>query len=45
MNMEQLVESELEGETGVFGENLPYSHFAHRESHMTWPRIETGLQR
>jgi hypothetical protein len=45
MNMEQLVEKKLEGEAEVFGENLPHSHFAYRESHMTWPRIETGLQR
>jgi hypothetical protein len=35
MNVEQLAEWELAGETEVVGENLPQCHFAHHESHMT----------
>jgi hypothetical protein len=29
MNMEQLAEWDLSGETKVVGENLPYCHFVH----------------
>jgi hypothetical protein len=35
MNVEQLVERELAGETEVLGETLPQCHCAHRKSHMT----------
>jgi hypothetical protein len=45
MNIEEFLEKELVWETKVFRENLPYNHFAHCHSHMTWPGIETGLQR
>jgi hypothetical protein len=34
MNME-LVESELEAETKVFGKNLAQCRFVHHKSHMT----------
>jgi hypothetical protein len=40
MNMEQLVEWELTGETEVLGEILPQFHFVHHKSHMSWPEIE-----
>jgi hypothetical protein len=30
----------LAGETELFGEILPQSHFAHHKSHMTWPGLE-----
>jgi hypothetical protein len=35
MNMEQLVEWKLAGETEVLGENLPQRHFIDRKSHVT----------
>jgi hypothetical protein len=42
MNMEQLVEWELAGETEVLGENLSQCHFLHQKFHITWPGIEPG---
>jgi hypothetical protein len=45
MNMEQLMEWELAGETEVLVENLPQCHFDRHESHMTWPGIELGPPR
>jgi hypothetical protein len=35
MNVEQLVEQELAGETKVLGESQPQCHFVHGKSHMT----------
>jgi hypothetical protein len=40
MNVEQLVEWEVAGETEVPGEKLPKCHFIHHKSHMVWPEIE-----
>jgi hypothetical protein len=37
--VEQLVESELAGETEVLGVNLPQLHFVHHKSHMTRPGL------
>jgi hypothetical protein len=34
MNVEQLVEWELTGETEVIGENLSQCHFLHHKSHI-----------
>jgi hypothetical protein len=45
MDMEQLVEWELAGETQVLVENPPQCHFVHHKSHMTWPEIKPGPQR
>jgi hypothetical protein len=42
MNMEQLVEWELAGQTEVLWENLPQLHFVHHKWHMTWPGLEPG---
>jgi hypothetical protein len=44
MNMEQLVEWKMAGETEVLRENLPQCICIHHKSHMTWPKIETGPQ-
>jgi hypothetical protein len=35
MNVEQLVECELAGETEVLGENLHQCHFVYHNTHMT----------
>jgi hypothetical protein len=40
VNVEQLVEWSLDGETEVLGENLPQRHFVHHKSHMTRPGLE-----
>jgi hypothetical protein len=37
-------ESELVGETEVFGETSPPSHIVHHISRMTWPGDEPGLR-
>jgi hypothetical protein len=36
------MEWELTGETKILGENLPQYRFAHQNSHMIWPGLETG---
>jgi hypothetical protein len=41
MDMEQLVEWELAGETEVLGENFPQCHFVNHKSHMTWDRTRS----
>jgi hypothetical protein len=43
--VEKLVEWRLAGETEVFGENLPQSHFVRHQSHMTRPGFELGPPR
>jgi hypothetical protein len=40
VDMKQLVERRLAGETEVLGENLPQRHFVHHKSHMTRPGLE-----
>jgi hypothetical protein len=40
VNVEQLVEWELTGETEILGENPSQSLFVHHKSHMIWPGIE-----
>jgi hypothetical protein len=45
MDMEQLVEWELAGETEVLEENLLQCHFVHHKYHITWPEIEPGSPR
>jgi hypothetical protein len=45
MNVEQMVERELAGETEVLVENLPQCHSAHQKSHTTGPGIEPGPPR
>jgi hypothetical protein len=42
MNMENLVEWWLAGDTEVLGENLPQCHFVHHKSYMTWPGAKPG---
>jgi hypothetical protein len=39
MDVEQLVEWELAGETELVGGNLLPCHFAQNKSHMTWPDL------
>jgi hypothetical protein len=41
MNVQQLVEWELVGETWVLGENPPQSQFAHK-FHVTWAGAKPG---
>jgi hypothetical protein len=45
MNVEQLIDGILVGETEVFRENLPQCHFVNHKSHMSWPGIEPGPSR
>jgi hypothetical protein len=45
MNVEQLVEWRLAGETEVLGENLPQCYIVQHKSHMTWPGFEPGAPR
>jgi hypothetical protein len=45
MSVEQSVESELTGETAVFGKKLPQRHFVHHKSHITRPGLEPGPPR
>jgi hypothetical protein len=42
VNVEQLVEWRLAGETEVVGENLLQCHFVHHEYHITLPCLEPG---
>jgi hypothetical protein len=42
MNVEQLVERELAGETEILGKSLSQCHFVHHKFHMTRPVLETG---
>jgi hypothetical protein len=42
MNIEQLMQWEMKGETEVCGEHLLQCHFVHRKSHMTCPGIGPG---
>jgi hypothetical protein len=35
INMEQLAEKEMAGETEVLGETIPQCHFDHHKSHTT----------
>jgi hypothetical protein len=43
MNVKQLVEGELAGESEVPKENPFHCHFIHHKFHVTGPGIETGL--
>jgi hypothetical protein len=40
MNVKQMVEWKLSGETEILGENLPQCHLVHKKSHMKWHGIE-----
>jgi hypothetical protein len=42
MDMEQVVEWELAGETEVLVGNIPQRHFIQDKSHTTWLWIESG---
>jgi hypothetical protein len=43
MNVWQLVERELAGETEVLGENPHHWHYIHRKSHLIWDRTQASV--
>jgi hypothetical protein len=44
MNVEQLMEWELAGETELLREKEPQCHFVYHKSHMTWPEMKSGCR-